>query len=764
MNARAGYRFDLRPLLVRRRTVLLLYTLIAVAMVPGLARLESDNSPEGFFVRDHQALSTFRALEYDFGSNRMIRFVVKGPGVWTAPGLSWLHDIEVEAGKVRGVRGAMGLWGHHEWQLAAWPPPDPRRFREAVLKNRLDRDLGWVSRDGSVVTVLVVVDKLSPPARRVLLGKLDKLLSAPPPGVKASMMGLAIVSRAWDREGERFAVRFLPLLAFLALVLLVVLLRRRPWDALLPLAMVLFPELVMFGTMGYAGQRVDMVVIVLAPLLFVISLATATHLLLRFRDLREQGGTLEDAVVATYREKGWPVFWSGVTTFVGFGSMAVARTPSVEALGVWSAYGIAVMTLACFTLYPALLMELGSGSGRAGIGRFESWASRIGSGGALWSIHHRRGVLTLAAALALMAAFGAARLKLTTNLVSYLPEENPVRTGIQDLQSHGIGALSAALVLREEEGTSSKVEDLFTSRTMLERLRRLSSVLRRQPFVVNAVGAGDLLADVDAALLPLVGPLLSDQQEALALARLWPESRQLRSAFLRADGRSARVSIFLPMRSDRELEAVFSRAEAAAKHLFPRSEVQVTGQFPLVLAASRTLRETLLLSFAITLMAVAFVFRLLVGSLRVTLLALAPNILPVLLVLGLIGLVGVPLDGPTVMIAAVVLGLAVDDSIHTLGGFRDRLRDATSREAVVSTLAVTAPAQILSSGILALGFAVCAFASFLPIARFGLFAAIAVVIALLADLLLMPVLLARLGEKDVARLVARTVTKKAQRT
>jgi len=115
----------------------------------------------------------------------------------------------------------------------------------------------------------------------------------------------------------------------------------------------------------------------------------------------------------------------------------------------------------------------------------------------------------------------------------------------------------------------------------------------------------------------------------------------------------------------------------------------------------------------------------------------------------------VPLDGATVMIAAVVLGLAVDDSIHTIAGFRWELRDRGPGDAVAATLTVTAPAQILSSVILAAGFAVCGLADFLPIARFGAFVAVAVLIALLADLLLMPPLLATLSEREVEGLLKR---------
>jgi predicted RND superfamily exporter protein len=139
----------------------------------------------------------------------------------------------------------------------------------------------------------------------------------------------------------------------------------------------------------------------------------------------------------------------------------------------------------------------------------------------------------------------------------------------------------------------------------------------------------------------------------------------------------------------------------------------------------------------------AVTFFLLLGSVRDTARALVPNLWPVLALLGGMGWLGAPLDVATVMVASIVLGLVVDDTIHTLAHFRERSRQVGGFEAVADRLEHTAPAYLLTGGILVAGFGVCALSSFEPVARFGTLSAATIGVAVIADLLLVPALFAR---------------------
>lgn len=732
----------------RRRWVLALFFALAAAAAPGLLRLGVDNSARRFFVDDHRTLAGYDRFRALFGRDDTVRIAVRGPGVWTAAGLAWLRHLEEEVPRVPGVLGAAGLWGHHRWRLAGWPPPDPQAFRAEVLADPLDRNAGWVSADGELVSLFAVLYDLPPPRRRGRLARLDALLAAAPPGVEAWVSGLPVLDRAFSREVRAVGGRFFPLLVALAVVLLAAVFRDAR-DVARPLLLVALCQTALFGAMGWAGAALDLVVVLLVPLVFVVAVATAIHVSVRFRDHRQRGLDAPAATLATYRDKGWPVLWAGVTTAAGFASLAVSETPPVRALGLWAAAGIAFLTLAAFTFYPAVLAA-GAAGGECAADpsptRFEAWARRRGRAWAGWAARRRRAVIAVFALAAALALAGLPRLTAGAPVLEFLRPADPVRAGFATLERHGVGAVAAELVVARAGS--------FESAYALDRLARLEAALRADPLVLGVVGPPDLVTAAAGWALPADAARDSSADAdgagtcfVLTLLRAMPETAPLLRAVLTGDGRAARLTLFVPMADYPRLEPLFARAEAAARAAFPAADVWVTGQLPLVLAAQRVLLRTMVLSLSLTLLVVAGVFALLLRGPRPALAALAPNLWPVALVVGAMGWLRVPLDSTTVLIAAVVLGLAVDDTLHQVGSFRRRMGAAAGAdpgEAAAGALEETAAGHLLTTMVLAAGFAVCALSSFVPVARFGALTAAALVFALIADLVLLPALLAGL--------------------
>ena len=207
-----------------------------------------------------------------------------------------------------------------------------------------------------------------------------------------------------------------------------------------------------------------------------------------------------------------------------------------------------------------------------------------------------------------------------------------------------------------------------------------------------------------------------------------------------------RLTLFVPTEGYAHADPLAERALALARQALPGATVEITGQYPLLLAMQRYLLSTLALSLLLTLPVLALTFYILLRDAKGTFYALVPNLWPVLLILGGMGWFGVPLDIATVMVASITLGLVVDDTIHTLAHYRELRAELGSRAAVADRMEKTAPAYLLTGVILACGFGVCALSSFAPTARFGLLSAIAIVIAVVADFTLVPALFGRSGK------------------
>lgn len=774
------------PIVRRRGPVIALFGLLVAAAAPGLLRLRADNSAEAFFAEDRSEVARFEQLERDFGRDRGVRLVVEGDGLWTRRGLSWLGALEsgvpFTGGGPGGVYGAAGPVLYHRWRLPTWPPDDPRAFRRLVLADPVDRNAGWVGRDGRLVTVIAGLFKLSPERREATLAALEARLApeplragrpdapgdgrsppassaaGPPPGVHGFLAGLPMVGRAFDRAEADMLQRLVPALLLVAAALLAAIFRSVS-GVVLPLLLVAVTLVVTLGLMGYAGARLDFVVVLLVPLAFVIALATGVHVLAYHRRILAAGDAPARAAVATYRVKAWPVVWTGLTTCAGFASLAASPVPPVRALGLWTAFAIAFLTLAALSLFPALLAALPGGGpaprtapgGPSTRPPAEPWIARRARSWARAAVARPGVVYAAFGAVAIAAAAGLPRLAVDTSTLGYFRPDHPVARQVRRLEAAGLGPVSASLVLEGSEDAP------FDRPQALRRLASLAAELRREPLVAGVVGAGDLVAD-HARLAPAPEAGTDALAAARAAMTRTPGLSLLLRSVLTGDARRTRLLLFTPMRGYTELEPFYRRAEAAARRAFPGAGAWVTGEYPLILSAQRSLLRTIILSLGATFLVIAALLAWLLGSGSLAVRALLPNLWPVLLVLGAMGWLGVPVDSTTVMVAAVALGLAVDDTLHTLGHLRLRVaaKEAAGAggrpELVAGCLGEVAGGHVTSSLILCLGFAVAAASELLPVARFGALAALAVAGALAADLLLVPALLARVPERLLRRL------------
>ncbi len=727
----------MKRVLTYRHWVVWGWFLVAACCLPGVCSLRIDNSPEVFFVRDAEKMLTYRRFQMDFGRDRAVRLVLKGKGIWTAVGLSWLANLEQAAAGLHGVFGVAGLYTRHRRDVGAWPPDHPGEFRDAVRSDPLDRNAGWVTRNGDMATVLVALYNLPAAKQHALLNTLEGLLAAPPPGIDASLAGLPVIQDALDRMLTGFSVRFFPPLAVMAgLVLMLALKQLR--RTLPPFAQTAVTLIVVFGIMGYSGAPLNMVTIIIPPILFVVSFATSVHILLHVRRFQARGLPEDEAVLAAFREKTWPVLWTGLTTMAGFGSLAVSAAPPVRSLGIWVGSGMALLTLAALTLLPALLGRPSAPAPGSGVDAtpFERWAGKIGGRWARFATSRPLTVGLLFVCGTAVALGGIHRLKEESDILSYFPQDHPARLGVEEVGGRGVGVVSAELIIR----SGAAGEAPFHRAETWDVVAGLAKQLKEEPAILGVVSAADVFASVAswAGDDPGAGERPSN---AMALAADRPDTRTALSVLRTADGAHARISLLIEMESFQRTAPLLERARRLGEACFPGMTVEVTGQYPLVLFAQEAILETMIKALCITFGIIGSLFAALTRSPLLAARVIAPNLFPVAAALGCMGWLDIPLDGTTLMVASAALGLAVDDTLHSLGAWRREIKKAPPKQAAAAAVEKTAPAHILSSLILVLGFGLCGLSTFAPIARFGFLTALAITAALLADLLLVPALL-----------------------
>ncbi|MBT6500635.1 MAG: MMPL family transporter, partial [Deltaproteobacteria bacterium] len=191
----------------------------------------------------------------------------------------------------------------------------------------------------------------------------------------------------------------------------------------------------------------------------------------------------------------------------------------------------------------------------------------------------------------------------------------------------------------------------------------------------------------------------------------------------------------------KEVKQKISELFDPLKSDFPGIEVQITGGLALMMQMIDYISWSQIQSFGLALIVISILLLFVFGSLKLGLIALIPNIFPVLMTFGTMGLLGIPLDGDTLIIAPIVIGIAVDDTIHFLSHFRVELSESGKiTDAIVLSIKEVGQAISFSTIILVLGFLTLTVSTHMGMARFGYLTAIAFISALLADLLLLPAL------------------------
>jgi predicted RND superfamily exporter protein len=344
-------------------------------------------------------------------------------------------------------------------------------------------------------------------------------------------------------------------------------------------------------------------------------------------------------------------------------------------------------------------------------------------------------LLILAVSLA-----GATRLRFSHNAMYWFPEQEPLRVGtlLMNERLKGINTLEVVVSTGEENGLHEPAR-----LDQLEEVARYADSMRPDGLAVaKTTSLVDVVKEIHQALnenRPAFYAIPRDRrlvaQELLLFENSGSDDLE---DFVDSRFSTARVTLRVPWTDAVVYPPLLEQLEAGLEDIFGGDvEVEITG---LVAVLGRTfvaMIHSMARSYVIALLVIAPLMILLIGQLRRGLLSMVPNLTPVVMTLGLMGWSGIPLDGSTLMIGAIVIGLAVDDTIHFMHNFR-RYYDQTgeAREAIRQTLETTGRALLLTSLVLAAGFFTLTGAYMKSTFNFGMLAGLASLVAFLANVLL----------------------------
>ena len=758
-------RFALR----RPATTLVLAAATTALLATGLPRLRTETGYRAFLGAAHPAILALDRVAERFGGGvpfAVIWSCAESPACENAldrRSLAMAHDV---ARFVSGLPGVLRVEGPATSPLLVQellslpetvrlaPGGEPAANLAEWVPVALADPL-WagqiVSEDGRAGALLVLLAHSSGTlAERVLDATRSRLAEWEREGFRFALVGGPVEFVVAGRELDRDARRVTPLLVALVGVVLAGLFRA-PGAALVSLAAVGVAVLGALGLQGWLGWPRNNFSQALPPLLLVIGVCDAVHLLSAAAARLAPGAdraARRAALAAAADAVGPACLATTLTTAAGFASFAVSGLESLARFGWMAAFGVGAALLTSFTLVPVAVAAL---PGRlalpsAASGAWRRRGPRLGA----WLVRRRRPVLAVAALLLVLGGLGMTRLRVDARFEDLYGEESQVVRWVHQARAALRDAETLEVALELPAGLEPWDPQALRVLAQVEALEAL-------PGLARPLSALAPLSRLHALLHgePL-RPERADPERTRALHRfLRAEEPELLGLFLRegAEGRPAALRVVFQAEKlpQAELRALLSEVDRRLAALPAGFEVTVAGPLATVSRMIDEIRATQLQSFALAFALVGVLAALFLRSARAGALALLPTVLPVVAALGAMGLAGIPLDVGTAMVAAVILGLAIDDALHLLAALRRRTTAGEALPAAVAgALGDVGGALVTTSAALAAGFLAVALVPWSSLASFGVVCALAIGAALAADLLVLPALLLSIGGAGMA--------------
>ncbi|MFH1265587.1 MAG: MMPL family transporter [Planctomycetota bacterium] len=744
--------------LIAWRTPLLALSIVlgAAALVPA-RRLQFDRSIENMFAPDDPLLAPYRRLKRTFGGNEIVLAVyaddellhADGRGIRRLAGLSRQLDAVPGVDRVLSLDQPLGL-----------SIVEPNSAMATCLRQLFQ---GYThSADGRIAAVVCMLapESEADVPRREVIERMRRIVEALPQPVHSGMLAgepvMVVDGFGYlEADGRRLGWASTVLLA--AVILLCF--RSLRW-VIVPVAVVQLALLMTRATMVLSGLRLSMVSSMLTAIVTVVGIATVVHVIVRFRDARSAGLAPPEALSHAAALLAAPVFWACTSTAVGFVSLSVAKVGPVQDFGLMMAVGSMMVLLSVALVLPGLAL----------LGRFDTTPKRA------WGEHlldrqltrvvgwvERRpktvGLAALVAAAA--AAAGVYRLEVESDFTRNFREESPDGQGFGIVRSYAFvetnlgGAGVWDVILPAPE----RLDWEYLDRVRHLEDRLLGEVLlegpdgRPRPGLTKVLSLADAIvaaAPMDPDRLP---PNLRPDFLVTAaldvLARGMPAFKQALYGEdpLLPGGHFCRIMLRARERqSSNDKGEIIRQVERISREEFPPTTgspgAEVTGFFVLLTDLIHSVLRDQWVTFGMATLAIALLMAVAFRSPVLALVALVPNAVPILVVTGLMGWLGLKINMGAAMIAAVSIGLSVDSSIHYITAFRrERDEGATVGEALATVHQSVGRAMVFSILALIVGFTTLSTSRFVPTVYFGALVSLTMLGGLAGNLVVLPLLL-----------------------
>ena len=596
--------------------------------------------------------------------------------------------------------------------------------------------------------------------------------------------------------------------AFL-LVGMVVIINLLLWTLFRSASAVVLPQLAIglsilfvIGGLSWLNLASTTLIALTVMLVIAVGVADCVHVMSSYLFFRRDGKEHDEALSKAYGKTGVPILLTTITTMAGMSSLAATGMPMFVQFGLSSAAGVFFAFAYTIYLLPVLLnywhpmqtkksgnQENDKNGIKALALNFKLKSLRFLCFFAkpLLSVSKKIGLTWLVSAEWLqplldripafverfryliaivffggfiVCLYGATQVKIDSNLVELYSDDVPIGQAYDIVDDNMMGTGNMVIVV------DTARSDGIMDPAVLSSMDRLQNKIEDSysDYIIRTNSLADLVKDTHAIMQSSeeYRTIPNSQIAVSQLLYLFNSSNpEERRALVSDDFSKSHISVQLRNAGSEEYKDFFDEIQKDINYefntlteIYPELKVQITGSFALMMRLADDISKNQFKSLAIAAVVISLLMMLTLGSLQAGVMSIVPNLIPATLAFGLMGLLGISLDTDTLMIAPLIIGIAVDDTIHFISHYRMSLaQNHNMKIALVETIKEVGQAVTFTTLILGCGFFMLTFSDYLGLAKIGGFGSLAIFVALLCDLLFFPALIMifkpKFGQKDV---------------
>lgn len=787
----------------RWKTLLLMLIFIG-AIVSNVPKITMDTSTEGFLHDDDPALIAYNEFRDQFGRDEMVIVAIKPENVFDIGFLKKLREFHYELkdnvphmDDITSMVNARNTRGQGdelivEDLLEDFPETeaDLAALRERVLSNPIYKNM-LISEDGTFTTVAIKTNAYSSEGSTddILAGFEGDLLTEEPKDEKPAerkfltdaensevveavrgvmekydgpdfplyLAGSPVVSNDLKRSMQKDMRRFM-LMAVSTIAIFLYVMFRRLSGVFLPLVVVILTLFSTIGAMAFFGVPIKLPTQILPSFLMAVCVGAAVHVLAIFYYRLHNGYSKEDSIIYAMGHSGLAIVMTSLTTAAGLASFSTAAVAPIADLGRFSSLGVLLGLIYTIVLLPALIAfipfaEKDTPRHDAKREKMDRLLVRIAD----FSTGHPKSIVAISSVLIIAALASAATVRFSHNPLVWFPEDHRIRQTTELIDNKMQGTVTLEMIT-----DTGKTNGLYEPDT-LNKLDKLSTEIEKidkgELFVGKAWSVSDILKEINKALNENRREYYTVPQDKNLIAQEFLLFENSGSDDLEdvvdSQFSKSRFTVKAPwLDSIKYAEFIEDITGRFEKAFGPDVEVTPTGMIPIFAKTLYAAMTSAAQSYVIAGVVITIMMMFLIGSVRVGLLSMIPNLLPIILSIGVMGVFDWPMDMFTMLIGSIAIGLAVDDTVHFMHNFRRYYHEThDARDATRRTLITTGRAMLATSVVLSTGFFIFMFATMHNLFNFGLLTGLAIITALFADFVLAPaimVLIAKPGKKIMA--------------